>query len=125
MKGHIFIKPVDTAVKIRDPKTGKPLAAAGEWKVDGSYWQRRLRDKDVVEATPPTATGGAVATDLPGDPVAELLAGTVAAVKAGVSELADAALADALGREKAATTPRTQVINAIQAEIDRRAGGKQ
>ncbi len=120
MNNQFFIKPANDQVAVRDPKSGRALAAEGEYKPQNSYWMRRLRDKDVIEATPPAATGGAAAKD----PVAELLAGNVAAVKAGVGELTDAALADALAREKAASTPRTQVINAIQAEIDRRAATK-
>lgn len=117
----IFIKPnTNITVPLREHPTDRPLPPEGDWRPQSQFWLRRLRDKDVVEATPPAAQGGAAATDL----VAQLLAGTVASIKAGVGELTDAALADALSSEKAATTPRTQVINALQAEIDRRAGNK-
>lgn len=117
----IFIKPADgITAPLREHPIDRPLPAAGDWRPNNQFWLRRLRDKDVVEATPPAAKGGAAATD----PVAELLAGDAKAVKAGVGELSTEALADALGREKAAATPRTQVINALQAEIDRRAASK-
>jgi len=43
------IKPAQPALIVRDPDTGKPLAAEGEKKPKTSYWLRRLRDGDVVE----------------------------------------------------------------------------
>jgi Protein of unknown function (DUF2635) len=56
---NLFLKPaLDAAGKallVRDPMTLKPLAAAGEWKAQAQYWIRRLRDKEVVETTPPVA----------------------------------------------------------------------
>lgn len=118
---QLYLKPnPDLKVALREHPADQALPKEGGWRPETSFWLRRLRDKDVTLAEPPAATGGEAAKD----PVAELLAGTVAAVKAGVGELSDAALADAIAREKAAPTPRTQVINAIQAEIDRRAGNK-
>ncbi|WP_410052565.1 DUF2635 domain-containing protein [Bradyrhizobium sp. SZCCHNR1070] len=52
--GNIFLKPARVAaggvVRVRDPQTGVPLAASGEWKARSQYWTRRLRDGDVIEA---------------------------------------------------------------------------
>ncbi|MGC2780922.1 MAG: DUF2635 domain-containing protein [Bradyrhizobium sp.] len=51
--GNIFLKPAlavaDGVVLVRDPQTGVPLAASGEWKARSQYWTRRLRDGDVIE----------------------------------------------------------------------------
>lgn len=49
----IYLKPTSDQVKVKDPLTRKPLDKDGEFKPNNSYWQRRLRDKDVVQATPP------------------------------------------------------------------------
>ncbi|WP_409978007.1 MULTISPECIES: DUF2635 domain-containing protein [unclassified Bradyrhizobium] len=50
---NIFLKPAppaaDGVVRVRDPQTGAPLAASGEWKARSQYWTRRLRDGDVIE----------------------------------------------------------------------------
>ncbi|WP_315751473.1 MULTISPECIES: DUF2635 domain-containing protein [unclassified Bradyrhizobium] len=50
---NIFLKPAPIAaggvVIVRDPLTGAPLAASGEWKTRSQYWTRRLRDGDVFE----------------------------------------------------------------------------
>ncbi|WP_316178102.1 MULTISPECIES: DUF2635 domain-containing protein [unclassified Bradyrhizobium] len=50
---NIFLKPAplaaDGVVRVRDPQTGVPLAASGEWKARSQYWTRRLRDGDVIE----------------------------------------------------------------------------
>jgi hypothetical protein len=55
---NFFLKPgVDASgapLFVRDPQSGKPLAAAGEWKPKDSFWLHRVRDKDVIETTPPT-----------------------------------------------------------------------
>lgn len=50
MDDRIFLKPLKAV--IRDPKTSAILPADGAWKKKGSYWARRLRDGDVVEAKP-------------------------------------------------------------------------
>jgi hypothetical protein len=57
MMTNIFVKPAtvkteagETIVLVRDPETGIPLDANGEWKAKSPFWTRRLRDKDVVEA---------------------------------------------------------------------------
>ncbi|WP_409997851.1 MULTISPECIES: DUF2635 domain-containing protein [unclassified Bradyrhizobium] len=56
--GNIFLKPAPLAgggvVRVRDPQTGVPLAASGEWKARSQYWIRRLRDGDVIEALAPS-----------------------------------------------------------------------
>ncbi|WP_410051570.1 DUF2635 domain-containing protein [Bradyrhizobium sp. SZCCHNR3013] len=53
---NIFLKPAlreaGGVARVRDPQTGAPLAADGEWKARSQYWTRRLRDGDVVEAQP-------------------------------------------------------------------------
>lgn len=61
MPANIFLKPapqkdadgksLEAVVLIRDPSTGKPLAAAGEWKASGQFWLRRLKDGDVIDDT--------------------------------------------------------------------------
>lgn len=54
---NVFLKPgVDASgapLFVRDPQSGKPLDASGEWKPRDAFWLHRLRDKDVIEATPP------------------------------------------------------------------------
>jgi len=50
MDDRIFLKPLKAV--IRDPKTRAILPAEGAWKKKSSYWARRLRDGDVVEAKP-------------------------------------------------------------------------
>ena len=49
----MYIKPRDAALIVRDPLTAEPLPATGQAKPDNSYWQRRLREGDVIKATPP------------------------------------------------------------------------
>ncbi|WP_315742078.1 DUF2635 domain-containing protein [Bradyrhizobium sp. SZCCHNR1075] len=53
---NILLKPAQLAAGgvalVRDPLTGVPLAVEGEWKVRSQYWNRRLRDGDVVEVQP-------------------------------------------------------------------------
>jgi len=56
---NLFLKPctIDGApAVVRDPHTLAPLAVGGENKADNDYWRRRLRDGDVEEASPVTAT---------------------------------------------------------------------
>lgn len=54
MTQTIQIKPAP-GLTVRDPKTARPLATEGENKPRTTYWQRRLRDGDVVlvEDAPP------------------------------------------------------------------------
>ncbi len=49
----MFVKPAAGRL-VRDPITRVPLPDAGAEKPASSFWLRRLRDGDVVEATPPT-----------------------------------------------------------------------
>lgn len=51
--GNFFIKPTSEKVKVRCPRSFEHLKAEGEWKPRNSYWLRRVRDQDVVEAEPP------------------------------------------------------------------------
>ncbi|GKX57615.1 hypothetical protein SOASR030_37270 [Leminorella grimontii] len=44
---ELHIKPVSGRV-VRDPETNEPLKTEGERKPNLGYWQRRLRDGDVV-----------------------------------------------------------------------------
>lgn len=48
----IFLKPGQPGLIVRDPVTGTPLKADGEYKPRDTYWIRRIKDKDVIEATP-------------------------------------------------------------------------
>ena len=66
---NFFIKPgVDASgapLFVRDPQSGKPLDAAGEWKPKDSFWLHRFRDKDVIEAAPPEQSAKAQAPKQP------------------------------------------------------------
>jgi len=48
----IFIKPARRELIVRDPATAEALPAEGACRPRSSYWMRRLRDGDVVEAKP-------------------------------------------------------------------------
>lgn len=50
---NVFLKPAVADAVVRDPDTGKPLDAAGEWKELSPYWSRRIRDLDVEVAEHP------------------------------------------------------------------------
>ena len=61
---NVFLLPALGAdgqpVLVRDPITRKPLDPNGEWKPHNGFWERRLRDKDVVKgahAIPAVADG--------------------------------------------------------------------
>lgn len=60
--GRIFIKPKTQAdgvtLKVRKPVNGH-LRAEGEWVNPESYWLRRIKDGDVVEATAPADSASA------------------------------------------------------------------
>lgn len=63
--GRIFIQPKpqpegQPALKVRKPANGH-LKAEGEWVMPESYWLRRIKDGDVIEATPPAGTAAAPA----------------------------------------------------------------
>jgi hypothetical protein len=50
----MFVKPSRKGLIVRFPGNGKPLNEDGEHVPSNTYWARRLRDRDVVEAKPPT-----------------------------------------------------------------------
>lgn len=69
---NIFIKPASIEVGgevmlafVRDPMTLKPLDEHGEWKPRSQFWNRRLRDKDVIEADPTAVTPAPAAPAAP------------------------------------------------------------
>ncbi|WP_312929105.1 DUF2635 domain-containing protein [Stutzerimonas nitrititolerans] len=45
------IKPAEPGLVVRRPENGKPLAAQGEPVEWSAYWQRRLNEGDVVDAS--------------------------------------------------------------------------
>lgn len=53
MQNRIFIMPSKPGLIVRDPVTGTPLEATGEYKVRDPYWIRRLKGGDVIAAKPP------------------------------------------------------------------------
>jgi hypothetical protein len=70
---NVFLKPVVIDGKpalVRDPVTKLPLKREGEWKALSTFWQRRLRDNDVVEGAPEAEAAPAVADPAP-EPEAE------------------------------------------------------
>ncbi|MBR2117671.1 MAG: DUF2635 domain-containing protein [Afipia sp.] len=52
---NLFLKPSKDGegkpVLVRDPIDMKPLDSGGEWKEASTYWRRRIRDGDVLDAT--------------------------------------------------------------------------
>lgn len=50
-KDKIFLKPAEGR-QVRDPATKEPLPAEGDFKPRNSYWLRRIKDGDVVMASP-------------------------------------------------------------------------
>lgn len=56
---RIFVRPAPGRL-VRTPISLQPLAPEGADVVDGPYWQRRLRDGDVVEGPPPADAPEAV-----------------------------------------------------------------
>ena len=63
----MFVKPA-TGLVIRDPDLLDLLPADGRQVPDSGYWQRRLRDGDVVAAKPITPTAGNEAVELQEQP---------------------------------------------------------
>lgn len=53
MSKEIYVKPAREGLVVRDVVTGQSLPAEGASVPRSSYWMRRLRDGDVVEAKPP------------------------------------------------------------------------
>lgn len=71
---NLFLKPaLDAAgdpLLVRDPMTLRPLAKDGEWKTNAPYWIRRMRDKEVIDATASASAASPVASiEPPVDPV--------------------------------------------------------
>ena len=64
--------PITTPIVVIDPAVGAPLPKDGREVPDTAYWQRRLRDGDVVLADPP-APVSEVATERGIDPPAPAL----------------------------------------------------
>lgn len=67
---NVFVKPAQAGAVVPDPDTHLPLNAEGEWKLHSLYWERRIRDVDVVIAEPPKekpATAKAPAPPPPAD----------------------------------------------------------
>lgn len=48
-----FLKPAKDTLKVRDPATGEYLPTEGKEVEVTSYWRRRIKDGDVVEASKP------------------------------------------------------------------------
>jgi hypothetical protein len=59
MPEQLFLKPAKDGLIVRDPDTGKALAATGEYKPHTTYWIRRLKTGDVIAATPSGDTSAA------------------------------------------------------------------
>jgi hypothetical protein len=59
MPDSLFLKPAKDGLLVRDPDTGKALAAEGEYKPRSTYWIRRLKTGDVIAATPSGKTASA------------------------------------------------------------------
>lgn len=52
MEGQIFVRP-SQGIKLREPeRRQRYLPDAGAWVPDNEFWRRRLKDGDVVRATP-------------------------------------------------------------------------
>ena len=76
---NVYVRPcrldtVGATAIVPDPRTGKPLAAAGEWKPLDQFWSRRLRDRDVEEVTPPALAAPAAAAQVNGSAPAAVAA---------------------------------------------------
>lgn len=83
----MFVKPVE-GLKVRRPPPSKqflpPEGAEVNLAEAGFYWQRRLRDGDVVEAEPPPQVSAAAV----GGEHVETITGDEAAIKADTEKLA-------------------------------------
>lgn len=66
----MFVKPAPGArVRYPAPAHTHILSAEGAEVEDSPYWQRRLRDRDVVKATPPPAAAAPAAPAPPAAPI--------------------------------------------------------
>lgn len=52
------VRPAD-GLSILDPRTKRVVPPDGQWVPDDSYWRRRLRVGDCIEATPAPEAGTA------------------------------------------------------------------
>ena len=64
---RMFVKPA-AGLTVRHPRTHRLMPADGEWVDRDGFWQRRLRDKDVVAADPPAPAEPASGSEPPPDP---------------------------------------------------------
>tara|TARA_R110000787_G_scaffold26344_33_gene73783 strand:+ start:156 stop:398 length:243 start_codon:yes stop_codon:yes gene_type:complete len=48
-----YLKPATAEDKVRIPGTDRHLPEEGTWMPRNNYWTRRLRDRSVVETSPP------------------------------------------------------------------------
>jgi hypothetical protein len=57
MMDNVFLKPArdadGKAMLVPDEVTHRPLKEEGEWKPRTMYWERRIRDLDVIPSEPP------------------------------------------------------------------------
>jgi hypothetical protein len=72
---QLFLRPARDAdgqpLLVRDPQSMRPLKPEGEWKDSSTYWQRRIRDRDVTDATAEVnAIAPSVAAAMPASPFA-------------------------------------------------------
>jgi len=56
----MFVKPVEGR-EVRDPVTQQPVPPEGREVPDTAFWNRRVRDGDLKDATPPKPSGKAPA----------------------------------------------------------------
>lgn len=50
---QVYLKPGRAGLVVRDPDSGKPLAAEGERKPLSLFWRRRMKQGDAVKAAKP------------------------------------------------------------------------
>lgn len=53
---------------VRRETDGEPWPAEGDWAEPTLYVRRRIKDKDLVQATPPVVEAAAAATEVPPAP---------------------------------------------------------
>lgn len=59
----IYVVPVKAGEGPRDPRSRAKLPEEGAWVPDNSFWNRRLRFKEVERDTPPKGTEAEPATE--------------------------------------------------------------
>ena len=65
-ENRIYVIPT-AGLSIPDPATRKPLPATGAWVVHDQYWRRRLRDREIVQGTPPIVSQAPAPSTTAGD----------------------------------------------------------